>query len=224
MCSVSVAVVRTRGRADHIGARRDVRSPDFQALSHVASGLLEGPIMNRTGMIPLALSVLALAGCADKPSNSASSAETTSARYPDRTMSSNVNDTSATGARADTAVPARDVNRSADASSTNGAFDNSAGAPGALPPLPPQSSPPKVTPVDQGNSSSDLRITQAIRKEVVSNGDLSFTAKNVKIITKGGRVTLKGEVTTRQERDSIEDTAIRVAGARNVDDQIVVKP
>ena len=231
--------------------------------------------MNRTGLIPLALSFLALAACADKPANTASSAETTSARYPDSTMSSNVNDTSATGAatnespytrsqnaptttrttssnlttaprsttgtgttpaprtwgngtptetRADTAVPAHDVNRSADAASTNGTYDKSAGAPGAVAPPPPQNNSPKTTPVDQGNGSSDLKITQAIRKEIVGNGDLSFTAKNVKIITNGGHVTLKGEVKTQQERDAIENTAIRVAGPQNVDDQIVVKP
>ena len=234
--------------------------------------------MNRTGSIPLALSFLALVACADKPANTASSAETTSARYPDSTMSSNVNDTSATGAatnespnarvqnapttrttsanlvnapksttgtsttpaprtwgtsnptpssaRTDTAVPAHDVNRSADAASTNGTYDNSAGAPGAIAPPPPapQNNSPKTTPIDQGNGSSDLKITQAIRKEVIGNGDLSFTAKNVKIITKGGHVTLKGQVKTPQERDEIEGTAIRVAGAQNVDDQIVVKP
>ncbi|MGH7284407.1 MAG: BON domain-containing protein [Polyangiaceae bacterium] len=257
----------------------------------MAPGLLEWPIMKRTGRISLALSLLALAACADKPAHSASSTETTSARYPDSTMSSNVNDTSATGAatnespnfpsqsppitptatsttsttsttsltataktgtattasgtpharghhhkstagtksttasatRADTAVPAHDKNLSADASSTNGTYSNAAGTPGEAAPPPPQST-PKVTPFDQGNDVRDLKITQAIRREVISNGDLSFTAKNVKIITNGGHVTLKGQVKTAMERYAIEGTAIRVAGAGNVDDQIVVKP
>ncbi len=243
--------------------------------------------MKRTGLIPLALSFVAVAACADKPASSASSTETTSARYPDSTMSSNVNDTSATGAatnespyyasqnkpvqnkpvtppttahlrsatttsgtsttaapptwgnrntnynngrsttgttRADDAVPAHDQNLSADASSTNGTYDRSAGAPGATPPAPPQNAAPKVTPISQGNNSRDLKMTAAIRREIISNGDLSFTAKNVKIITNGGHVTLKGEVKSQQERDAIEGTAIRVAGVANVDDQIVVKP
>ena len=51
-----------------------------------------------------------------------------------------------------------------------------------------------VTPLDQGNDKRDLEITQQIRKSVMDDSTLSFTAKNVKIITKDGHVTLRGPV------------------------------
>ena len=51
-----------------------------------------------------------------------------------------------------------------------------------------------LTPLDQSNSSSDIEITQQIRKKVIDNDDLSFNAKNVKIITVAGKVTLRGPV------------------------------
>jgi len=79
------------------------------------------------------------------------------------------------------------------------------------------------TPMDQGNGSSDLKITQQIRQAVVADGSLSFTAKNVKIITQDGKVTLRGPVNSAHERDAIDAAARKVAGATQVDDQIEVK-
>lgn len=79
-----------------------------------------------------------------------------------------------------------------------------------------------LTPVDQGNGDIDLRITQQIRQAVMADNSLSFTAKNVKIITLNGSVTLRGPVNTAAERSAIEAAARRVAGAQ-VDNQIEVK-
>ena len=79
-----------------------------------------------------------------------------------------------------------------------------------------------LTPVDQGNGDIDLRMTQQIRQAVMADGSLSFTAKNVKIITLNGSVTLRGPVNTAAERSAIEAAARKVAGAR-VDNQIEVK-
>jgi len=79
------------------------------------------------------------------------------------------------------------------------------------------------TPMDQGNNASDLKITQQIRQAVMADGSLSFTAKNVKIITANGKVTLRGPVNTDQERQSIATSARKIAGDANVDDQIEVK-
>jgi hypothetical protein len=78
------------------------------------------------------------------------------------------------------------------------------------------------TPMDQGNNASDLKTTQEIRKAVVGDGSLSFTAKNVKIITTGGKVTLRGPVKTAQEREKIAAFARKIAGAANVDNQLEV--
>lgn len=81
-----------------------------------------------------------------------------------------------------------------------------------------------VTPIDQGENASDLKVTQQIRQAVMADGSLSFTAKNVKIITLNGKVTLRGPVNTAAERASIEGAARKVAGAGMVDNQIEVAP
>jgi hyperosmotically inducible periplasmic protein len=79
------------------------------------------------------------------------------------------------------------------------------------------------TPGDQGNNASDLKITQQIRQAVMADGSLSFTAKNVKIITQNGKVTLRGPVNSEDERNRIEAAARKVAGAAQVDNQLEVK-
>jgi len=81
----------------------------------------------------------------------------------------------------------------------------------------------QLTPMDQGGSESDRSTTQKIRQAVVGDKGLSFTAKNVKIITVNGRVTLRGPVNSAAERASIEAKARDVAGAQ-VDNQLEVKP
>ncbi len=80
-----------------------------------------------------------------------------------------------------------------------------------------------LTPIDQGNSKDELRITQAIRKGVMGDKGLSFNAKNVKIITVGTKVTLRGPVATDAEKASIESRAKATPGVTEVDDQIEVK-
>lgn len=81
-----------------------------------------------------------------------------------------------------------------------------------------------LTPVDQSNDPNDLRITREIRKAVVAKDDLSFNAKNVKIITVDGSVTLRGPVATQQERTRIASIARETAGVVTVNDQLEVNP
>lgn len=81
-----------------------------------------------------------------------------------------------------------------------------------------------LTPIDQSNGSRDLEITQSIRKAVVADSDLSFNAKNVKVITIDGKVTLRGPVNSVQERTSIATIARQTTGVVAVDDQLEVKP
>ena len=80
-----------------------------------------------------------------------------------------------------------------------------------------------LTPPDQQENETDLKITQQIRQAVMADNSLSFTAKNVKIITQNGKVTLRGPVNTAQERSAIEAAARKVAGTAQVDNQIEVK-
>jgi hyperosmotically inducible protein len=80
-----------------------------------------------------------------------------------------------------------------------------------------------LTAGDQSNSDSDLEITRRIRETVVEDDSLSFTAKNVKIITVDGRVTLRGPVRSEAERATIEKKAVAVAGAGQVENQLEIK-
>ncbi|HEX5491639.1 MAG TPA: BON domain-containing protein [Candidatus Udaeobacter sp.] len=76
---------------------------------------------------------------------------------------------------------------------------------------------------DQSNSSADLKITQDVRRALMKDGELSMTAKNVKIVTAGGQVTLRGPVKTAQEKTKIAQIAKSVAGGAQVVDQLDVK-
>ena len=64
------------------------------------------------------------------------------------------------------------------------------------------------TPLDQGNNATDQAITQGIRKLVTDQSTLSVNAKNVKIISQDGVVTLRGPVADAQEREVIYAIAL----------------
>jgi len=80
-----------------------------------------------------------------------------------------------------------------------------------------------LTPFDQGNSTADRDTTAQIRKEVVAGKGMSLNAKNVKIITIDGQVTLRGPVNTAEEKRLIGAIADRIARSGNVDNQLEVK-
>jgi osmotically-inducible protein OsmY len=79
-----------------------------------------------------------------------------------------------------------------------------------------------MTPGDQSNEKADLNLTQEIRKAIMADDSLSMNAKNVKIITANGVVTLRGPVNTPQEKATIEAKAQSIAGASNVDSQLEI--
>ena len=76
---------------------------------------------------------------------------------------------------------------------------------------------------DQSNSSADLKTTQAIRQALVKDGELSTTAKNIKVITANGHVTLRGPVKTAQEKAKIDRLAKSAAGGAQIDNQLDIK-
>jgi hyperosmotically inducible periplasmic protein len=78
------------------------------------------------------------------------------------------------------------------------------------------------TPDDQSESEADRTITQNIRKALTADDSLSTNAKNVKIITNDGVVTLRGPVNSQKEKAEIEAKAKQVAGVKNVDNQLEV--
>ena len=79
------------------------------------------------------------------------------------------------------------------------------------------------TPVDQSNAPEDLEITKNIRHAVVQDKSLTMTAKNVKIITAGGTVTLRGPVNSAEEKTKIEQLAAAAAGGAKIDNQLEIK-
>jgi osmotically-inducible protein OsmY len=79
-----------------------------------------------------------------------------------------------------------------------------------------------VTPGDQGESKADIAITQQIRKEVVAHDGFSVDAKNVKIITRDGVVTLRGPVKTVGEKEMVASLAAQTDGVKRVDDQLEI--
>jgi hyperosmotically inducible periplasmic protein len=80
-----------------------------------------------------------------------------------------------------------------------------------------------LTPLDQGSSPADIRTTASIRKEIGAADKMSVNARNVKIITKDGKVTLRGPVNSAEEKRLIGEIANRIARAANVDNQLEVK-
>ena len=76
---------------------------------------------------------------------------------------------------------------------------------------------------DQSNSSADLKTTQAIRRALMKDRELSTTAKNIKVITANGHVTLRGPVTSAREKAKIDQLAKSAAGGAQIDDQLDVK-
>lgn len=79
-----------------------------------------------------------------------------------------------------------------------------------------------MTPGDQSESEADRTITQKIRQAIVDDNSLSTNAKNVKIITVNGVVTLRGPVNTDKERNDIAQKIRAISGVKNVDNQLEV--
>lgn len=80
-----------------------------------------------------------------------------------------------------------------------------------------------LTPMDQGESDADRTITQQIRKAVVNHDQLSTNAKNVKIITVNGVVTLRGPVKSPEEKATIASVAQKTTGVKRVDNQLEIE-
>lgn len=79
-----------------------------------------------------------------------------------------------------------------------------------------------LTPMDQKNNPADLKITQDIRQALMK-GEFSMDAKNIKVITVNGVVTLRGPVKTAAEVKSIGVLAKAVPGIKSLSNQLQVK-
>ena len=75
---------------------------------------------------------------------------------------------------------------------------------------------------DQAENEADRTISQNIRQAITADDSFSTNAKNVKIITNEGTVTLRGPVKSEKEKTEIEAKAKQVAGVKKVDNQLEI--
>lgn len=71
---------------------------------------------------------------------------------------------------------------------------------------------------------TDAEITTRIREKIITDKNMSENAMNVKILTHKGKVTLRGQVDTADEKRRIGNIANQIALPANVDNQLQVKP
>lgn len=75
----------------------------------------------------------------------------------------------------------------------------------------------------QPNDKADIQLAARVRHAIVSDGSLSTTAHNVKLVAAGGVVTLRGVVRNADEKARVEDIATRTSGVSRVDNQLDVE-
>ena len=80
----------------------------------------------------------------------------------------------------------------------------------------------RPTAEQQKANRSDTEITRDIRRAITSDKALSTYAKNVKVITQNGNVTLRGPVRSEQEKSAIEAKAAEVAGSGRVKNELEI--
>ena len=74
----------------------------------------------------------------------------------------------------------------------------------------------------QKENRPDREITRDIRRSITNDKGLSTYARNIKIITQNGNVTLRGPVRSEEEKRTIEAKANDVAGASHVKSEIEI--
>lgn len=79
-----------------------------------------------------------------------------------------------------------------------------------------------LTPGDQSSDPADVELTRRIREAVVADKSLSTDAHNIKIITINGTVTLRGPVSSVEEKAKIAETAQKLAGKKQVENHLEV--
>ena len=79
-----------------------------------------------------------------------------------------------------------------------------------------------VTADQQKETDADRNLVKKIRQSLVKDKSLSTYAHNVKVVSQGGQVTLKGPVRSEEEKRSVEAKAIEIAGAGRVTNEISI--
>ena len=82
----------------------------------------------------------------------------------------------------------------------------------------------KPTADQQRMNPSDREITRKIRKAIHEDTTRSTYAHNIKVITRDGKVTLRGPVRSEEEKNNLQAKAVAVASEENVTNQLEVAP
>lgn len=80
-----------------------------------------------------------------------------------------------------------------------------------------------LTPEDQLENESDIKITANVRKAITDRESLSVNAHNIKIISRNGVVTLRGPVNSTTESTELQQIAKQTPGVKQVDNQLEIK-
>lgn len=78
--------------------------------------------------------------------------------------------------------------------------------------------------INQGNSYTDLDMSQRLRQDLLNDQSISRQGQNITIQTQDGKMTLDGKVSTEAERQAILNRARAMSGNNNVTDHMQVAP
>ena len=82
----------------------------------------------------------------------------------------------------------------------------------------------EATADQQKTNAADQDLTKKIRQSIMADKSLSSNAHNIKIISQNGTVTMKGPVQSDNEKKTVMEKAVAVAGSPDkVTDEISVQ-
>jgi osmotically-inducible protein OsmY len=81
-----------------------------------------------------------------------------------------------------------------------------------------------MTADQQKMTAQDRELTHKIRAAIMADKSLSTYAHNIKVISRDGKVTLKGPVRSDDERAAVLSKATGIAGDGNVTNEMEVAP
>lgn len=81
---------------------------------------------------------------------------------------------------------------------------------------------PSNSQLDKANSPSEQASVREIRELLSADKSLSATARQVTIVVRDGRVWLRGQVNTAQERAAVERAARQAGGVVDVRNELIV--
>ena len=78
------------------------------------------------------------------------------------------------------------------------------------------------TPLDQSNDQDAIETSAGIRRAVLEDSSLSTSAHNIKIVTNGNVVTLRGPVASADEKKRVESLAVKAATGKQVRNELSI--